>query len=194
MRFSMFAAGLVSLALAAGGCSSDDNNGGGTSTGGSSGSTGGSTGSTGGTSGGTGGTTATGGTSGGTGGTSGGTGGSGSVDAGPDPSFKSVEPCTTESAYTTTGTEITVSGLNYMPKCLKVKVGTAVKFSQTFSTHPLEPSTKRGDQTDNPIKKTNTGTEATFTFTKAGQFAYWCMFHGDQDSGKFMAGVVWVVP
>jgi plastocyanin len=35
-------------------------------------------------------------------------------------------------------------------------------------------------------------TMKTFTFPTPGYYAYFCMYHGFDDSGNFMAGVVWV--
>jgi plastocyanin len=106
----------------------------------------------------------------------------------------SIKPCLSESDYMMGTTIASTASLSYMPRCLKVKAGTAVKFTGDFSMHPLKPSAKRGSTTDNPIKDTSTGMEATFTFAKAGYYAYFCNFHGPGDDGSFMAGVVWVTP
>ena len=68
----------------------------------------------------------------GTGGGGGG-GSTGSGGSGPDPSFMAVVPCSTEDAYTTTGTTITfpatATDFNDSPKCLKVTAGASVTFS-----------------------------------------------------------------
>ena len=179
MKLSTLAAGLLSLAVAAG-CSSSDSN---TPSG-----TGGSTGS--------GGSSASGGSS-GSGGSSASGGSSGSGGSGADAggtAFTAVEPCAAATDYVE-GTSISFvpAEIKYTPKCLKVKAGASVKFAGNFAGHPISPS-KRGDQTDNPIKETTTGTDASFTFAKPGFFAFYCKFHGFQDDGKNMAGVVWVTP
>jgi plastocyanin len=133
--------------------------------------------------------------SGGTGGNGGSGGGTGGTTGG---NFMAVEPCKAATAYTTTGTEIDFdmgSNTLYVPSCLKVTKGASVSFvskGADFATHPLEPSKKRGDITNNPIKETMTGTMASFTFPAAGYFAYYCKNHGFSDDGSFMAGVIWV--
>jgi plastocyanin len=167
----------VGMALtAASGCSSssDGNTAG---TGGNGGETGGAGGATGGS----------GGATGGSGGATGGAGGSSQT-------FQALMPCGTEDKYVA-GSEITASGtvFKYTPACLKVKAGDSVKFTSPFTTHPLKPS-KRGDASDNPIKETTTGTDASFTFPKAGFYPFFCGFHGPADDGSNMAGVVWVTP
>ena len=122
-------------------------------------------------------------------------GDSGGETTEPEASFRSVSPCSTEAAYTTTGTTITFatgfSDFNYNPKCLEVMAGSSVTFSGDFAAHPLLPSERRGVTTGNPIMLTNTGTSSSFTFPTAGFYAYFCEFHG-QDNGQFMDGVIWV--
>jgi plastocyanin len=168
-RYLGMGAIFIGIAVAAApGCSSDSNNG----TGGVGGSTGGSGGSTGGS----------GGSTGGSGGATGGAGGS---------AFMSVAPCSSESDYMS-ATMIGAAGISYSPKCVKVAKGGTVKFAMDFSVHPLKPSANRGDTTDNPIKDTSTGMEATFTFPKAGFFGFFCNIHGMADDGKNMNGVIWV--
>jgi hypothetical protein len=73
-----------------------------------------------------------------------------------------------------------------------VKKGATVKFAINFSLHPLEPSKMRGDTVNNPITRTISGTSTTFTFDRAGVFAYYCAFHGPADNGTNMAGAIWV--
>jgi plastocyanin len=183
MRLSTMAAGLFSLSLAmTAACSSSDSGGG--STGGTSGGTGGSSGAGG---------SATGGSSGAGG--SNASGGSSGDDAGGG-TFTAVPPCSAATDYVE-GTTVNfpgAGGLTYDPKCLKVKAGATVKFTGMFASHPLSPSLQRGDKTDNPIKETKTGTEASFTFPKAGNFAYFCEFHGAGDGNMFMVGNIWVTP
>jgi plastocyanin len=132
---------------------------------------------------------------GGAGGNGGSGGGTGGTTGG---NFMSVAPCAAATDYTTTGTEIDFDmggSTAYTPKCLKVAKGATVTFVSKggdFGTHPLEPSKKRGDTTNNPIKETLTGTMASFTFPTAGYFAYYCKNHGFSDDGSFMAGAIWV--
>jgi plastocyanin len=148
---------------------------------------------------GTGGTSATAGTTGTAGASAGGTagtsaGGTGGGTAG----FMSIMPCTSESDYVA-GTTISFGGsvgFAYDPKCLKVPAGTTVTFMGDFSSHPLEPSTHRGELTGNPITAVSAladgGTTTSFTFQTAGFYAYFCSFHGPSDTGAGMAGVIWV--
>jgi plastocyanin len=192
-RYFGIGALFVGFALtSATGCGSSSSGGTG-GVGGTSGS--GGTGDTGGTSGtgGTGGTSGTGGTGGtGTGGTGGtGTGGTGGTSM----TFMPFKPCETEDAYMAAST-VTFSPtmFKYTPACVKVKAGTAVKFSGPFVSHPLRPSAMRGDTDNNPIKATDTGMEASFTFAKAGFYGFFCNFHGPADDGSNMAGMVWVTP
>jgi plastocyanin len=162
--------------VSASGCSSAEDK---TSTGGTGGATGGSGGATGGS----------GGATGGSGGATGGSGGGGASN------FMAIEPCQTEDAYMA-GTTINVAPatFKYAPACLKVAKGATVKFTSDFAMHPLEPSKTRGNTADNPIMKTTTGTEASFTFSKPGIYGYFCGFHGVSDNGKNMAGAIWVTP
>jgi plastocyanin len=161
---SLFAAALAS------GLACSDNGGGGTGGAGSTGSAG-TTGSAGST---------------GTGGTTGGGGSSGS--------FRVVPPCDTESAYSGGDTIDFSSAATaaYNPKCLKIDAGDMVTFMGNFGTHPLSPSTKRGDLTGSPITHTSIGTSKAFTFAAPGYFAYFCDFHGPSDGAAGMVGVVWV--
>jgi plastocyanin len=145
-----------------------------------------------GSSGGTGGTTG----SGGSGGASGGTGGTA-------PGFMSIAPCQNQSDYMP-GTTVDFGLINgafaYAPKCLSVSLPVAggnaaggdVTFNGDFSMHPLEPSALRGAQTGNPITATSAGSSATFHFSTAGFFAYFCQTHNPSDNGAAMSGVVWV--
>jgi plastocyanin len=120
-------------------------------------------------------------------------GAGGAGGAGPSvPAFKDVAPCSSESQYMAGTTVMTTASLSYSPKCLKVKKGTAVKFTGDFTLHPTEPSKMRGELMGNPIPSLKSGMESTVTFDKAGFFAYYCTVHGGSDTGTFMAGVVWV--
>ena len=107
--------------------------------------------------------------------------------------FVNVKPCSSESDYKSGTSTITATAiLKYSPNCLKIKTATAVKFSVDFALHPLRPSARRGDTANNPIRATDTGSEATFTFDKPGFFGYFCNYHGSNDDGAGMEGVIWV--
>jgi plastocyanin len=145
---------------------------------------------------------ATGGTS-GTGGTGGGGGSPGNADSAAPaadaaiPGFMSVLPCTAATDYKTGSTvtfPITVgAGFRYDPQCLTVKAGSTVTFNGDFSMHPLNPSKNRPNA-DNPITTTDTGASKSFTFSRAGFYAYYCQFHDPADTGTLMSGVIWVTP
>jgi len=119
---------------------------------------------------------------------SGGTGGSSG-------NFMAVPPCNTEGDYMS-GSTVTfpasATDVSYTPKCLKVTAGATVTFNGDFTLHPLEPSTKRGTLTGNPITSTGTGTTKGFVFPTAGYYAYYCMTHGPSDGAAGMVGVIWV--
>lgn len=151
------------------------------------------------TTGGTGGTSGTGGS--GTGGTGGGGGTPGNADsAAPTPdgggTFKAVLPCSAATDYQS-GSMITfpvsASQLRYSPQCLKVTTGATVTFNGDFTMHPLRPSMNRPN-TDTPITAVDSGASKTFTFTKAGFYAFYCQFHDPIDTGTLMSGVIWVTP
>ena len=142
----------------------------------------------------------TGGSTGGAGGATGGAGGSGGTVT---PAFKSVNPCSMESAYLKDMTTITAGpALSFSPKCLQVKKGTKVTFTVAgggmfgpAAVHALSPSMTRTDP-GNPIPDMKTGSTIDVTFDKSGFFGYYCPTHdvGDTDSsgGALMNGVVWV--
>ncbi len=97
--------------------------------------------------------------------------------------------CTTFTDGTAGAQTVSFPGFDYSPKCLRVKVGQAVTFSGSFSAHPLEQSC--GPAT--VIASTSSGSSASFTFTKAGLYGYYCTLHGTA-SGSGMAGAIEVVP
>jgi plastocyanin len=79
-------------------------------------------------------------------------------------------------------TTITFPSQAYDPNCVKIAVGSSVKFSGNFVQHPLvggnATSTSKMPDTSSPIARTATGTEATFTFPAAGTFGFYCDIHG----------------
>jgi plastocyanin len=132
-------------------------------------------------------------------------GGAGGAGGG-TPGFMSLLPCVSEGDYVTgtgdAGTAGmptisfgTINGTNtYVPKCLKTPAGSTVTFSGNFGSHPLVPSTVRGNTTNNPITTVVSnpdGGKMSFTFPSAGFYAFYCGEHGT-DAGDGMAGVIWV--
>ncbi len=84
-------------------------------------------------------------------------------------------------------------GLQFSPKCLRVKVGQSVTFMSPdalFSSHPLKQSC--GPTAD--FVTANMGSSKTFTFTAAlGKYGFYCDEHGTM-GGDGMAGSIEVVP
>jgi plastocyanin len=83
-------------------------------------------------------------------------------------------------------------GLHYSPKCAIVQAGQTVRFSGTFSQHPLAKGTADDDNAgpaNSPITgTTNTGTTKEFIFTAAGTYPYRCTAH----DGAGMVGAIHV--
>ena len=79
-------------------------------------------------------------------------------------------------------TTVTFSGLTYNPPCIRVKVGTGVTFSGSFSAHPLVGGEyKKGMEipaASGPfVPATNMGFAKTFQMSAAGTYPYYCDFH-----------------
>lgn len=108
-----------------------------------------------------------------------------------------INGCTLATATDRTGmgtTSISFASFAYTPPCTKVSVDTAVTFAGTFSAHPLAAGTIAGgnptpDPTS-PIQATSTGTTATFSFSTAGTYPFYCSSH----FGGGMYGAIFVVP
>jgi plastocyanin len=170
---SVFLIGILGFmgTAALGACSSTSNGTTGGNTTSSHASTSGSTGSTTGS----GGATASGSSS--TTATSSGTGGSTTTTG------TTLNNCTEATATDmTTMTAVTIdfggAALTYVPPCIKVKAGTMVTFSGSFTTHPLVAGTApSGVDAASPIKPTATGSTATFDMTPAGSYGYYCSVH-----------------
>jgi plastocyanin len=81
------------------------------------------------------------------------------------------------------------AGLAYSPKCVKVKAGTMVTFSGSFTTHPLAGgnSPPTVDATS-PIHETKTGMSAAFTMSSPGAYGFFCEVH----FGSGMQGAIFV--
>jgi plastocyanin len=87
-------------------------------------------------------------------------------------------------------TTITFSGIEYTPRCVRVRAGSNVVFSGSFSSHPLVGGTVRGSvgtsDPSSPVPATSTGSEVTFILPKVGTYPYYCSVHAS--SG--MMGVI----
>jgi plastocyanin len=106
---------------------------------------------------------------------SGGASGTGGAAA----AFTAVNPCNLATDYATAADNTIAFGgpnLVYAPKCLKVAAGAMVTFkgmgTETFSDHPLAPSTTRGTLSGNPITNVaDMSATKTFTFPTPGYYA-----------------------
>jgi plastocyanin len=78
----------------------------------------------------------------------------------------------------------------YTNNCIKVKAGTVVTFTGSFTFHPLEPN---GGDTPSPFPALSSadvdGGSLSFTMSTAGTFGYQCQFHPGT-----MFGAIQVVP
>lgn len=83
-----------------------------------------------------------------------------------------------------------MGGFSFSPACIRIKKGADVTFEGNFSFHPLVggvASIPPMPDSSSPIKQTNAGMSATFTFDLAGTYPYYCEYHTPN-----MAGVVFV--
>lgn len=107
--------------------------------------------------------------------------------------FKS---CATWGDATDSGADRTVrySSFSYSNKCLKVRVGQTVTFSNAtptdFTGNPLRPACQ---DYSGGITNISFGNVAQFVFIEPGYFGYYCEGFGN-DQGAGMAGNIWVVP
>jgi len=76
----------------------------------------------------------------------------------------------------------------YTPNCIRVKTGQTVTFSGNFAQHPLAQSCG-----PDGVLFNSTGMSKSFTFQAAGDYGYYCTFHGNQ-LGQGMSGSISVVP
>ena len=80
-----------------------------------------------------------------------------------------------------------VSGYNFQPAKLTVKVGTTVHFVNTDTIdHTVTADDNSFDSGDLPAGKTY-----DFTFTKAGTYPFYCAIHGAA-GGVGMSGIITV--
>lgn len=85
-----------------------------------------------------------------------------------------------------------LNAYRYEPRCIRVDVGTRIRFVGDFAVHPLAPGAVRNGalelDADGPIRETRSGGEATFPMAEAGAFGYFCNTH----LGEGMTGAVFV--
>jgi plastocyanin len=89
------------------------------------------------------------------------------------------------------------NGLVFVPKCIKVSVGTTVTFNGNLATHPLQAGevvagveNPASSGTPLPTSPLNTGATSDFVMSSAGTFPYYCVPHGTIG----MNGAIFVVP
>lgn len=91
------------------------------------------------------------------------------------------DPATATDLTNQANVTITFPGFAYSPPCIKVTAGTTVTFSGAFNFHPLRGGAAVGGvgtpDPNSPIKATDAGTSAAFTFPAAGSFGYYCNVH-----------------
>ncbi len=219
-RATFMSLACIGVFALSGACSSDDSDspssggasgtggasggasGSGGSTAGSGGSTGGSAGSGGATGGAAGATGGAAGASGGAGGATGGAGGASGGSAGASGGAGGAAVVTlcscTEAAATDltaqSSVTITFTCCSYDQPCVKVKAGTKVTWSGSFSFHPLAPFASLGTL-PNPTPATTSGSSVEATFSNPGAYGYLCTSHGSEAAtGGGMCGAVFVVP
>jgi plastocyanin len=103
---------------------------------------------------------------------------SGGASAGPSPA-----PRTSPAA---SGPGVSVSSFAFTPKELQVAAGTTVTWTNTGGQHTV---TADGGQFNSDALAS--GATFTFAFPQAGQFPYYCRFHGGA-GGTGMSGVITV--
>jgi plastocyanin len=86
-------------------------------------------------------------------------------------------------------TTITFVGIEYTPRCVRVRAGSNVVFSGSFASHPLVGGTVTSSvgtpDSSSPVPATSTGSEVAFIPPK-GTYPYYCSVHAS--SG--MMGVI----
>jgi plastocyanin len=88
--------------------------------------------------------------------------------------------------------EVKTQGMNFVPKCLRVKAGTTVILPGS-KNHPLQGSVEIDDLL-NPFTALDPQTSAqTRLLSDVGQLGYHCVRHSDPETGTGMAGLIEVV-
>lgn len=113
--------------------------------------------------------------------------------AGPAACGTTFASCSTFEDRTAAGASRTINFVpnQYTPRCLRIKAGQTVTFSGAFGSHPLQGAC--GASAVLPASQLDTGSTATFTFSTAGLYGYFCTFHGSSTGGG-MAGAIQVDP
>jgi plastocyanin len=104
-----------------------------------------------------------------------------------------VPPAPTRTAVTPSGAagqaEVAMQSSQFQPKELTVKVGTTVKWTNNDQARHTVTSDTGVFDSGNLGK----GQTFSFTFSQAGEYPYYCTFHGGK-GGTGMAGKISVVP
>jgi plastocyanin len=89
-------------------------------------------------------------------------------------------------------TMVSFEGIEYTPRCVRVRAGSKIVFSGNFVSHPLVGGTVNGSAVSpdpsSPLPATSAGMELTVTLSKAGAVPYYCSAHAS--SG--MMGAIFV--
>jgi plastocyanin len=116
----------------------------------------------------------------GTGG-AGGSGGTGSGGSGGSGMPVLINGCDSSMAIDKTDdaiTTITFAGIEYTPRCVRIRAGSMIVFSGNFAAHPLVGGTVNGSTaTPDPasvVPGTSSGSEVSFALSKAGAHPYYC--------------------
>jgi plastocyanin len=89
-------------------------------------------------------------------------------------------------------TMITFEGIEYTPRCVRVRAGSQVVLSGNFMSHPLVGGVVANGMNlpdpASPLPATNAGSEITVTLSKGGAVPYYCTAH----AGSGMMGAIFV--
>lgn len=88
---------------------------------------------------------------------------------------------------------IGIQGLNYEPRCAKIRKGTKVTVP-AMRWHPLGAGPDF-DSIVNPFRPASREfiTDQTRVMEQAGFFGFYCANHGEAQTGEGMGGLIWVV-
>jgi len=89
--------------------------------------------------------------------------------------------------------EVAAAGFAYTPPCLWIREGQSVRWTMSFTMHPLTPGeivagAPQPPAAGHPVQTTSSGTTVTFEFPAAGTWPYYCGNH----FGVGMMGTVFV--
>ena len=78
-------------------------------------------------------------------------------------------------------TMISFEGIEYTPRCVRVRMGSTVVFSGNFTMHPLVGGTVSAStgspDPSSPLPATSSGAELTVNMSKSGAVPYYCTAH-----------------